>query len=242
MNQPLVRIGVVVSPPNTVCEIEFNRMAPESVSVHAARLFRKTEPGKLTKEVLKATNADLDRAAASLKAIQPNVVAFPHTLGSMVDGPLYDRELVRLMEQNAGCPAVTTSIALLEALHELHLERIAVAAPYQPELTKIELEYFQQAMPKLTVVSEYSVGAETGFGIGQLSPATAFDAARWADRPEAQAVFLSGTNWLSTPVLEDLEAKLGKLVLTANQVTLWACLRRLGIPPVNGPGTLLRRG
>ncbi len=236
------RIGLVVSPPNTVCEIEFNRMAPNGVSVHAARLFRTGEPPKLTEEVLRATNGDLDRAAGSLRAIRPSVITFAHTLGSMVDGPEYDRMLVRSMEKAAGCPAVTTSVALLEALSELEIKRLAIAAPYQSELTEIELRYLKLAMPKLTVVSEYSVGADTGYAIGLLSSASAYEAARKADCKEAQAVFLSGTNWLSTPVLDDLESSLGKTVVTANQVTLWACLRRLGIPAVSGPGRLLRRG
>lgn len=34
------RIGVIVSPPNTVVEGEFPRTAPEGVSLHVARLGR----------------------------------------------------------------------------------------------------------------------------------------------------------------------------------------------------------
>ena len=234
------RIGIVVSPPNTVCEIEFNAMSPEGVTVHASRMRRVTEPGELTVEALRTTNDDLERATAGLKPVRPNVVAFAHTLGSMVDGPGYDKEIVRVMEQAAGCPAVTTSIALLEVLEELQIQRLAIVAPYAPELISIELDYLKQAVPNLAVVAEISVGVKTGFAIGELPPESAYEAARQADSPDAQAVFMSGTNWLSSAVLDVLEADLGKPVFGANQITLWACLKRLGVRATDGPGSLLR--
>jgi maleate isomerase len=240
MNSWRGRIGIVVSPPNTVCEIEFNAMAPDGVTVHASRLHRATEPRELTIEVLKSANDDLERATASLRPVRPSVVAFPHTLGSMVDGPGYDKDLVRQMERAAGCPSVTTSIALLEVLEELHIQRLAIAAPYAPNLTRIETDYLRKAMPDLAVVSEHSVGVKTGFGIGELPPDSAYEAARKADSPEAQAVFISGTNWMSGAVLDVLEADLGKPVFGANQITLWASLRRLGVRATDGPGSLLR--
>ena len=144
------------------------------------------------------------------------------------------------MEEAAGCPAVTTSIALLEVLTELQIQRLAIASPYTPDLTAIELDYLKQAMPEVAVVSEYSVGAKTGFAIGELPPSSVYQAARNADCPDAQAVFISGTNWLSTPMIDVLEADLGKPMFTANQITLWACLKRLGVRQTDGPDSLLR--
>ena len=44
---------------------------------------------------------------------------------------------------------------------------------------------------------------------------------------------------LRQPVLPELERRLGKPVLTANQLTVWACLGRMGLPMV-GPGRWLR--
>ena len=242
MNNWRGRIGIIVSPPNTICEIEFNSMAPKGTSVHAARLFRAGEPRQLSREALEAGHDDFEHVSISLKAVRPSVVAFPHTLGTMIKGPGYDKGLIRIMETSAGCPAVTTSIALLEVLEKYQIQRLAIAAPYKPDLIAIEIDYLKQAMPALTVVSEYSVGATTGVALGDLPPSTAYEAARNANTPEAQAVFMSGTNWLSSPMVDQLEADLGKPVFSANQITLWACLRRLGVGPTDGPGSLLRGG
>jgi maleate isomerase len=40
-------------------------------------------------------------------------------------------------------------------------------------------------------------------------------------------------------VIAPLEAELGKPVLTANQLTIWACLGRMKLP-MSGPGKWLR--
>ena len=60
------------------------------------------------------------------------------------------------------------------------------------------------------------------------------------DHPDAEALFISCTNLPTYDLIEGLEAVLGKPVLTANQVTMWAALRALGRTAVGG-GTLLRR-
>ncbi len=81
------RIGIIVSPPNTVCEPELDRMAPEGVSIHTARLSRPPGVTELSKEMLQQTNEDLPRAASSLAALKPDLVLFTHTMASMMEGP-----------------------------------------------------------------------------------------------------------------------------------------------------------
>ena len=61
-----------------------------------------------------------------------------------------------------------------------------------------------------------------------------------ADRREADGVFISCTNLPTAPVIERLEAELGKPVVTSNQSTLWLGLRALGVTAaVPGAGRLL---
>jgi GNAT superfamily N-acetyltransferase len=66
-------------------------------------------------------------------------------------------------------------------------------------------------------------------------------AVRAADRPEAEAVFISCTNLSTYDVIAPLERLLGKPVITANQVTMWAALRAVGRRAV-GPGQSLVQG
>ncbi|HEU4362939.1 MAG TPA: Asp/Glu/hydantoin racemase, partial [Mycobacterium sp.] len=60
-----------------------------------------------------------------------------------------------------------------------------------------------------------------------------------ADDPKAEAIFVSCTNLRTYDIIDPLEKMLGKPILTANQLTMWACLGRMELPMM-GPGRWLR--
>ena len=133
------RIGIIVSPPNTVAEVEFNRMAPEGVSIHASRMSRLSGRKGVDWENLRSTNASLPQAAAAIAPLKPNVLVFAHTLRSMVQGHGHDDELAGMLGAAAGCPAITTAGAVLSAFLELGIRQIALAAPYPRASTRERL-------------------------------------------------------------------------------------------------------
>ncbi len=231
------RVGVIVSPPNTVVESEFVRMAPEGVSIHAARLRRpEGVVGRLDSNTVLDTNQDLPQAAASLTELNLGVVVFAHTSGSMLRGPAYDAELVAMLGEKAGCPAVTTASAVVAALKASGITRLAVLTPYPEEMTLKEVDFLEEAIPGLKVVTHRSLGVARGRDLGDMEPNVAYREARSIDGPDVDAVFLSGTNWRTIDVIEALEMDLKKPVFTANQVTMWTTLRTLAIQPKAGYG------
>ena len=65
---------------------------------------------------------------------------------------------------------------------------------------------------------------------------------READRPEADGLFIACTQVRGLDVAGRLERELAKPVVTANQASLWMCLRALKIPdPIRGFGRLLEQ-
>jgi maleate cis-trans isomerase len=80
-------------------------------------------------------------------------------------------------------------------------------------------------------------------GVVNIYDTTADDAyrlARSADRPEAEAVFLSGTGMPTVSVLEMLETDLQKPVISSNGAMMWLALRACGVmQPIAGYGRLL---
>jgi maleate cis-trans isomerase len=61
------------------------------------------------------------------------------------------------------------------------------------------------------------------------------------DRPEAQAIFVSCSNFPTLDILESLEAKHGKPVITSNASGMWKMLRLIGDRrEVPGGGRLFR--
>ena len=61
-----------------------------------------------------------------------------------------------------------------------------------------------------------------------------YNVAQEADHPDADAVVLTANVWRTLEVIEPLEQDLGKPVITANQATIWAALRILGVGAVKG--------
>ena len=234
------RIGIIVSPPNTVAEVEFNQMVPEGVSVHASRMFRPPHASALTRESLQTTNESLPQVAGALAPLKPDVLVFTHTLGSMVWGAGNDGQLTNMLSESAGCPTITTAGAVLAAFQELGAKRVALVAPYPSQLVELEKEYLEQSLPGLKVVNHACLDMSNGWEIGNMEPREAFQAARGVDCADADVIFISGTNWRAIEAIEPLVQDLGKPVITANQVGMWAALRELGVSGVSGFGSLLQ--
>ncbi len=234
------RIGVIVSPPNTVVEGEFWQMAPEGVSIHAARLGRPQGlAGQLGADVILKTNDDLPRAAKSLAELRLDVVVFAHTAGSMVQGPEYDAQLLTMMESTVGCPAVTTASAAVAALTQAGVKNLALLTPYPEQMTLMEQDFLEKTVPGLKIVAHRSLSISSGLAIGDMEPVAAYREARNIDTGQADALFLSGTNWRTVDMIEKIETDLGIPVFTANQVTMWATLRKLAVPATSGYGSLM---
>ena len=232
------RIGVIVSPPNTVCEREMDQMAPEGVSVHAARMLRPKGVDTLSRDVLLQTNESLPQIAGSLEHLRPDVVLFAHTMGSMVNGPEHEEALTAMLAEAAGCPAITTATAVVDALRILGIRRLAVATPYPDDLTQMEVRYLEAAISGLKVVKDTCLSMATGLAIGDLETPVAYKTARQADSSDAEAIFLSGTNWRTVDMIQSLEEDLGKPVITANQATYWAAMKFLNLGGISGYGQL----
>ena len=232
------RIGIIVSPPNTVAEVEFSRMAPQGVTIHASRMIRPPHMSKVGVKTIEATNETLPQVAATLAPLRPGVLVFAHTLGSMAIGPGRDAEFAGKLSGPAGCPAITVAGAALAAFQALGVNRIALVAPYATDMVGMEKDYLEKSLPGLEVVNEISLGLSDGWEIGNLEPREAYRAAREVDRSEADAIFISGTNWRTIEAIEPLEKDLGKPIITGNQVGMWAALRELGIGGVKGFGRL----
>ena len=226
-------VGLIIPSVNTTIEPEFAWVAPPGLSFHAARvMLRETTP-----EGLRAMNAEVDAAAHRIASATPDVVAYACTSGSFLEGIDGLRRQIDAIATVVHCPVVATSAALLESLEHRSIRRLALATPYLDAINRLEREFLERNGH--AVISVEGLGL-SGKAIREVKPETVFDLACRADRPEAQAVFISCTDLRALEVVAALEQRLRKPVLTSNQVTLWAILRALRLAPaVPGFGTLL---
>ncbi|MFF0145258.1 maleate isomerase [Amycolatopsis sulphurea] len=233
---PLAQRGIgVIAPFDLALERELWRWVPMEVSLHLARTPYEPVPVSMEMAQLVSDRRHLAAATRDILHVEPEVVAYLCTSGSFVNGVDYERSLTKAI-CDAGAPdAVTTSGALAEVLQRLDLHRVSVLTPYDADLTG-KLHDFLTELGVRTVASDH---LGLGGGIWKVGYRTIAERILAADHSAAEAIFVSCTNLPTFDLIEPLEKALGKPVLTANQLTMWACLRRMRLPIV-GPGGWLR--
>ena len=216
------RVGLVVPSSNTTNEPEFARALPDGVSLHASRM----RLADVDAESLSAMADDATECASLLASADVDVVAYGCTTGSLVHGPGYDEDIEARLEAEAGVPAVATAASIKRAFDALDVESVAVTTPYIENLNRREAEFLEAA--GYDVVAIDGLGLSSNTEIGAQDPETAAEAARNVDDPDADAVFISCTNYRTFEIIPELERELDKPVVTSNQATLWDALDRLG--------------
>jgi maleate cis-trans isomerase len=148
------------------------------------------------------------------------------TSGSFVFGWDGASSQVGALSAAAGVPASSTSFAFVDAAARLGLKRVAVAATYPDDVAAMFAEFLGVA--GLEVVRLSSLGIVTAAEVGGLTGARVLDLARDGDHEDADAVLLPDTALHTMASLDELDRRLGKPVLTANQVSIWQGLRLAG--------------
>lgn len=235
-NGPLAQRGIgVIAPFDLALERELWRWAPLEVSFHLARTPFEPVPVSLEMAQRVSDVGALQSATRELLGVDPEVVAYLCSSGSFIhgrDGEVALGDAIRA----AGAPdAVTSSGALAEAVTALGLHRISVITPYDQPLTDRLVDFLGELGVEVVVAQHLGLGG----GIWRVNYRTVAELVCAADDPASEALFVSCTNLPTYDIIDPLERDLGKPVLTANQLTVWACLARMGLP-TTGPGSWLR--
>jgi maleate isomerase len=230
-------IGIgIIAPFDLVLDREYWQWVPETVSIHLTRTPSSELP--MGSELASAiSDADsVAQATRDLAVADPKVTVYACTSGSFIRGLAGESRLRAVMTEAGANHAITTSGALLQALEVLEAKRVAIGTPYDAEVTIKLSEFLAEAGYETTSNAFFGLTAD----IFRVSGASVRDLAAAADCPEADVVFLSCTNLPTFEVLPEIERKLKKPVLSANQVTMWAALRAVGLAddwhrPPSGP-------
>ena len=233
---PLAQRGIgIIAPFDLALERELWRWAPLDVSFHLARTPYEPVPVSLEQAEKVSESRHLKAATRDVLHLEPEVVAYLCTSGSFIHGVAYERQLCQDILDAGAAQALTTTGALVEALAALGLSRISVITPYDEALTQRLLDF----LAELGVEVLQSKYLGLGGGIWRVNYRTVAELILAADHPDAQAVFVSCTNLPTYDIIAPMEERLNKPVLTANQLTVWAALGRMGLP-MPGPGRWLR--
>lgn len=240
----VIRIGVLT--PHTAIgpEEEFPAMAAGRIVTNVARVpadaaaagAGRSGPVPAALRAL-TTPPVFDDAAANLAAAPVDVIGYASTSSSYAVGFDGETALVARLAQRTGIPVAATCASAVLALRVLGVQRMALVDPpwFDDELNELGAAYFRSQGLQVTS----SASARLSRDPGQIQPAAV---AEWTSRhvpDDAQAVFISGNGFRAAGAIEELEAMIGRPILTSNQVLLWHLLGQAGATfEVRGYGQL----
>lgn len=230
------RIGMIMPSINIRLEPEYYR-CPElsDFNFYTTRI----KLGKVTEEGLIHMERDVAYAAEMIRDVYPEAIIFGCTSGSLVKGAEGEKELCSTISRICGCPVITASRAVLDALDALGVKNITLVTPYLESINQKEKEFLEN--------EGYTVCGMKGLGITdpeemRTQPVEVIDQMiATADTDEADMIFISCTNVEGFHICQMLEQKYQKPVISSNLCCLWDTLRILEAPVrINDLGILMR--
>jgi maleate cis-trans isomerase len=230
--------------PGYAAEDDYPRMAGmvgHDVSVHVVHTSVGEDAHRVDALLDLGGTERLLEGAATLKAQGVDAAVWACTSGSFVFGWDGARVQAREVADYLAVPASSTSLAFVHALRTLGIERVSVAATYPEDVASRFADYLASGGVRVLAVGSEDIITAAEVGTLGRERVRSFVAA--GDHPDAQAVLVPDTALHTIEWLPQLEAMVGKPVLTANQVSMWEALRLVGRSPrVTGLGTLFASG
>ena len=162
-------------------------------------------------------------------------VVYGCTSGTIASGYESIKEKINIAKPEA--KVVTPSSAAVNALRKMNVKKVSIFTPYSQKLNNDVVDYFKKENFIVTSNSYFDILYDND--IAKVDPDYLFEVITKMDLGEAEAIFLSCTNLPALNIVDKLEKKLNKIVLSSNHVLIWDTLQNIKkTEPVNGFGKL----
>jgi maleate isomerase len=195
---------------------------PQDVTAHVTRL-RMTGANHLAFDQLLPR---IEQAACALMDARCDVLAFHCTANSMEGGKTGEEAILAALTRAGADHATTTITAIARAFDALDARRIVLVTPYKAATTEHEAAFLREVGVDVLVAR--------GFGLDGSDAYCATPPQFWRERvleaahPNADAYLVSCANIRVFSVIEELEARVERPIVTSNQAVIWDALRLIG--------------
>ena len=179
----------------------------------------------LTKEnLIKMSNKVTEVAKDILPDQDIDCVVYGCTSGTIAAGFNSIEQKVKSAKPMAD--VTTPSTAAIKALKKLDIKKIYIFTPYSKKLNDEVIEYFKSEGFEITSNSYFDITSD--IDIGKVDPLYLYEVLSNMELNNADALFISCTALPALSIIDKLEKKIGKLVLSSNQTLIWDTLEKIG--------------
>jgi len=192
----------------------------------------------LTKEnLIKMSNKVTEVTKDILPDQDIDCVVYGCTSGTIAAGYNSIEQKVKAAKPMAN--VTTPSSAAIKALKKFNIKNLSIFTPYSKKLNDEVVEYFKKEGFNITSNSYFDI--ESDYDIGKVDQNYLYDVLSKVDLNDADALFVSCTALPVLPIIEKLEKKLNKIVLSSNQALIWDTLEEIGKnESIEGFGSLFK--
>jgi len=231
------RIGLVALSTDFSIEKDFNSIflnLPIDLFVNRLPFYNPLTDKNLIKMTEKLTEVT--------ENILPNqtldTVAYGCTSGTIAAG--VDEITNKIQSAKPNCKVTTPITSAVNALKHLNLKKISVFTPYPQAINEKVINYFKNE--GFDIQSFASFNLESDLDIGKIDPKYLLEVLTKMDTVDAEALFISCTALPAFEIIQELENKIKKIVLSSNQTLIWDSIRSVGHnSSIEGYGKLLRK-
>jgi len=167
-----------------------------------------------------------------------DVVAYGCTSGTISAG--IDQIINKIQSAKSNCKVITPITSAVKALKHLSLKKISIFTPYPKPINEKVINYFKNE--GFDIKSFASFNLESDLDIGKIDPRYLLEVLTKMDTVNAEALFISCTALPVLEIIQELENKTKKIVLSSNQVLIWDSIRSVGCnSSIEGYGKLLKK-
>jgi maleate isomerase len=230
---PAGRIGLIALATDFNSEQDLRRMYPDGVEVFTNRVLN---ANPVTIQNLRNMAGDISRAAGGiLPGFSLDAMIYGCTSGTVANGA---KKIEQLVQQSCpGVPVTNPVTAALAAFAHFGADKISILTPYTEAVNLEMASYFEDH--GIEVLNIAGLDYESDIEMTGIPPRDIADAAIGVCDDRADLLFISCTAIRSSMVIEQIEKRLGKPVVSSNQALVWHSLKLLNSDAVvTGYGSL----
>ena len=228
------RIGLITLGSDFRIEKDFNNVVyGKSIDLYVNRIHCYNP---LTNETLAKMADDITDVTKDILPDQKiDCVAYGCTSGTVAAGFDTIKSKINLAKPDA---KVTTPItSTIKALKKLGIKKISIFTPYTKAINDSVVNYFKKENIIINSLTYFDIASD--LDIGKVDENYLFEVLSKIDLKDSDALFVSCTALPVLSIIDRLEKKLNKIILSSNQTLIWDALNLIGNKaPVVGFGKI----
>ena len=228
------RIGLITLGSDFRIEKDFNNVVyGKNIDLYVNRIHCYNP---LTNETLAKMADDITDVTKDILPDQKiDCVAYGCTSGTIAAGYDTIKSKINLAKPDA---KVTTPItSTIKALKKMGIKKISIFTPYTKAINDSVVNYFKKENISVNSLTYFDIASD--LDIGKVDENYLFEVLSKIDLEDSDALFVSCTALPVLSIIDKLEKKLNKIILSSNQTLIWDALSLIeNKDPVVGYGKI----